>query len=189
MKGTSHAIIGITLSAVIAKQLGQPYGISEAAIAGIASLLPDIDEDSSTINKYVPLSYKKFIYGATGLYMAYYMYKTRSLALIIPALISILIYITGHRGFTHSIIAAALFSITFIKTPAYIYPYIIGYGLHLLCDMFNTKGLPLLYPMQKRFKYPIQFTVNSLAGKLIELGIVVLSVSLYWNIVGITIFG
>lgn len=185
MKGTSHAIIGITLSAVIAKQLGQPYGISEAAIAGIASLLPDIDEDSSTINKYVPLSYKKFIYGAMGLYMAYYMYKTRSIALLIPAIISLLIYLSGHRGYTHSILSMAIFIIAFIKTPNYILPFAVGYSLHLLCDMINAKGIRLMYPLKTTYKLPLNTAMNSITGQLIETGIVIASIYVYIKIYNI----
>ena len=182
MRGTSHVIIGVTLTGAILNLTDYNYGIAEAAIAGIGSLLPDIDEDSSTINKYIPFSFRKFIYVILGGYLLYQIYKTKNFTLLIPAIVSLLIYFSGHRGFTHSIAAAVIFTIAFMKTPTYIYPFIIGYGLHLICDMLNEKGIALLYPIKKMFKSPIHFTMNSLLGRTIELAAVMLSIGAYWTV-------
>lgn len=53
-----------------------------------------------------------------------------------------------HRGITHSLlVAAALFVIY--------KPLGLGAALHLLLDMFNPEGIPLLWPLPKNFRIPV----------------------------------
>lgn len=185
MRGTSHAIIGITLAGVIINITGQSFGIAGAAAAGLGSLLPDIDEDTSTINKYMPLHYKKLIYAVLGGYLIYQMIKTRDYTLLIPAVLSLLIYFSKHRGFTHSLLAAVILSLSYRSNLTYLYPFITGYVLHLICDMMNEKGIKLLYPMKKMFKFPIHFTMDSMPGIALEFGLVVVSSYMYFNQIGL----
>ena len=50
-----------------------------------------------------------------------------------------------------------------------IYYFMIGYGMHLLCDMATSKGVPLLYPFRnKKVKFPITYKTNSKLGTTIE---------------------
>jgi len=49
-------------------------------------------------------------------------------------------------------------------------PFVTGYLPHLIFDMVNTKGIPLIYPLKKRFKFPLNFSTDSTIGKTIELG-------------------
>ena len=54
-----------------------------------------------------------------------------------------------------------------------IVPFVIGYGTHLLGDMFTNRGVPLLFPFKKKkFKMPLTFAVGSWWGTLIEGGII-----------------
>ena len=185
MRGTSHAIIGITLAGVIINITGQSFGIAGAAAAGLGSLLPDIDEDTSTINKHIPFSYKKMIYAVLGGYMAYQAYIERNISLLIPAALLIVIFLSGHRGFTHSLLAAVILSLSYRSNLTYLYPFITGYVLHLICDMMNEKGIKLLYPMKKMFKFPIHFTMDSMPGIALEFGLVVVSSYMYFNQIGL----
>lgn len=185
MKGVSHAIIGVSLSAVILNELGQPYGLTSAVVAGLGSLFPDIDEETSLINKYIPFKFKKLIYAILGGYFIYQLFTEKDIAFLIPAILSLFIFISGHRGFTHSIMAAVIFSISFVATPSLFYSFIIGYGLHLICDMLNEKGIALLYPMKKMIKFPMRFPMNSIPGMVLEIGIVIFSSYLYCQQIGI----
>ena len=179
MKGTTHLIVGIAAASAVSKYTGNDFGVTEMIIAGIGSLLLDIDDDSSTINKYIPFSYKKLIYGIMGLYLLYYSHTTKSMILLLPAVLSMLIYLSGHRGFTHSIAACVLFSLIFYKTQSYLIIFLLCEILHLICDMFNTKGLRLLYPSSKRYRMPMHASMNSLVGRLMEMGITAIAILIY----------
>ncbi|UNH31969.1 metal-dependent hydrolase [Moellerella wisconsensis] len=69
----------------------------------------------------------------------------------------------GHRGFTHSFIAWGLL-ILFCYTgiPAeWVLPndllqaFLLGYFSHLIADMLTPAGVPLLWPLPRRFRLPI----------------------------------
>lgn len=50
-----------------------------------------------------------------------------------------------------------------------IYYFMIGYGLHLLCDMGTNRGIPLFYPFKtKNVRLPFTFKTNSKVGNTIE---------------------
>lgn len=64
-----------------------------------------------------------------------------------------------HRGLTHSLIPLAglymLYQGGFY--PLMIQAILLGYGLHLLADMLTIKGIQLLYPLPKRFRFLPKF--------------------------------
>lgn len=72
-----------------------------------------------------------------------------------------------HRQFTHSllsIIAIYLFGNQYF--PGLIIPFLIGYGGHLILDMLTPSGVPLLWPIGKRFRLPVTST-GSFVDKII----------------------
>jgi len=79
----------------------------------------------------------------------------------------------------------AIFTAAAITTPSYIYPFAIGYGLHLICDMLNDKGITLLYPIKKKIRLPLHFPMTSLTGMALEYGMVVISAYLYIHNIGV----
>ena len=169
MTGKTHLMIGTTLAYMACAKSNINFSIAAAAYAAVGSLLPDIDEKHSTINQYIPMNLGKLIYGIVGIALAYHIYETGNIAYVLPSALLILIYFSGHRGFTHSITACILFSMAFIEGRNTLIPFVAGYLAHLIFDMFNTKGILLIYPLKKRFKFPLNFSTDSVLGKTFEL--------------------
>lgn len=124
MKGSTHLTIGIASGLGLSVILGAD--VSAAAIitacAAVGSLLPDIDHPKSTI------SYKAGLARAPLFWLS-------------------------HRGITHSalILLALVFfgqSINLTLTQAVS----VGYSSHILADMLTRAGVPLLWPIQTRFR-------------------------------------
>ena len=176
VKGVSHVIIGASLTFAAFQQHHISYGAIPLAASLVGSVLPDIDEDDSTINSFVPLHYKKLIYLISSCLMLYHAYKTRDIKLLLPAIVILLIYISSHRGFTHSILAVIIFSSPVVEYRHIFAAFTVSYAAHLLCDMVNVKGLQLLWPMSARFRLPIHFSMKSTVGRLIEASAVLVSV-------------
>ena len=130
MVKTTHIMGGVAFALAI--PLITP--INEAAplvaltlSAGVAALLPDIDKKNTAIsNKHKLVSF------------VFRLFCT-------------------HRGFTHSLLALFLFAgITLpLSTLPYIGRYIymglvLGYFSHLILDMLNPDGVPVLFPLKYR---------------------------------------
>lgn len=105
----------------------------------IGAILPDIDKKNTSVSHKAP-----FISFITRLF-------------------------TTHRGFTHSLLALAIFgSILYPVTQfgnlvRYLYyGLIIGYLSHLILDMLNPEGIPLFFPI----KFKISFAKIRTGGKM-----------------------
>lgn len=103
--------------------------VGYSIIASVGALLPDIDQPTSKIGNKVPGSF-------------------------------IIKLIFGHRGFFHSLLASVLL---FLVLSTFVAEYIVilivtGYLSHLVLDAFTPAGVPLLYPLQKRFSIPLAVT-------------------------------
>ena len=61
-------------------------------------------------------------------------------------------FFSDHRTFTHSLVAAILFTVgvKFISESLWKY-FFVGYLSHLVLDLLNKKGLQLFYPWDARF--------------------------------------
>lgn len=162
-------IIGTSVAYAVCTSLGRSMDLKTAGVALVASILADADEDSSKINQMIPFHYKKLIYAILAGTLFYYAYKNKEYSYIIPAVVALLIYISGHRGFTHSITAAVIFALPLIKYNTMFIAFLTAYIMHLVCDMVNTKGIPILWPVPIRVKYPVTFTEEGIVGQLIEL--------------------
>ncbi|MCF6094319.1 metal-dependent hydrolase [Microaerobacter geothermalis] len=115
MTGPTHLVVAITVT-VYAGQTSP----SALIVAGISSLLPDIDVKSSLIGRTVP---------------------------VLPRIIENTV---GHRTLTHSIWMVLLLSIgIYWLYPFLFMPFIIGYVSHLVLDIL-TGGVFLFYPYRKR---------------------------------------
>ena len=59
--------------------------------------------------------------------------------------------LSGHRGFTHSLLALLLFSgsVWMIHRPLVV-PFAAAYGSHLLLDLLNHRGIRLFFPLRRR---------------------------------------
>lgn len=100
-----------------------------AAVAGFASLLPDLDSPKSKLGR-----------------------KIAPVSALIDAAV-------GHRGAMHSLVgaaftsAASLFALEALDlSPLLVFAVGAGYVSHLLLDALNPEGVPLLWPWKKRFR-------------------------------------
>ncbi|MBM7555959.1 metal-dependent hydrolase [Halanaerobacter jeridensis] len=73
-----------------------------------------------------------------------------------------------HRGLTHSLVGIVLFNLLSKQLVTHNWIEIttwwglnIGYISHIVADMMNVQGLPLLFPNDKRFKFHSNITTNS----------------------------
>ncbi|MYM92749.1 metal-dependent hydrolase [Duganella vulcania] len=151
MKASSHMLLGTALYAGYVAMTGRPLSIVEMAVAAVASLLPDIDHPKSTFGRIVPI-------------------------ISVP-----LSAIVGHRGITHSLLAVfgmALLGATSFHSSSLAMALVIGYLSHLVGDFFTNSGIPLAWPLKRRYVIPLLKT-GSFAEYLL---MVVLCFVLFWLI-------
>lgn len=141
MNYQAHQIGGICASAMVATSVF--YGSTNHTVAYIAmgltivggaigGLIPDIDHPSSKVGRKVPLLSK------------------------------VVNSVFGHRGFTHTLLAALIFTyllfLLVVLFPdglrGYLLPFFmglsVGYLSHLLLDMLTVQGIPLLFPFTSK---------------------------------------
>ncbi|OFI07494.1 inner membrane protein YdjM [Clostridium acetireducens DSM 10703] len=181
MKGKTHVGVGIVTFITLSNKIPEKVNYLAIITVVIASLLPDIDHPKSIINKYIlPFKNKATkitLYGCIGIIFLWYnyLYSTDPIFKAI-GLVFIIIAMSSHRnGFTHSLSGMITFSFMagYIGNLCHeyylIYYFMIGYGMHLLCDMATNRGVPLFYPFKnKKIKFPITYKTDSKIGKVIE---------------------
>jgi membrane-bound metal-dependent hydrolase YbcI (DUF457 family) len=170
VRGHTHLLIGgalgIPLAAIIpagAVPAPIPPFVVSCVLGGVASLLPDIDHEYSTINTFMRrrLGSSAFAY-------------------------------QRHRGGTHSLFGAAVAGVLFglvilpidsrLALPAGVIV-ALGYLSHLLADVMSPSAMLWLWPFRRRPVRPSWIPAlahSSAGGQMIELGtIVVLALVLF----------
>jgi len=146
----THFLAGAAAGLLLAGQTDIKTVAVSAGIAGVAALLPDLDDPKSKLGKLAaPASW------------------------VVKATV-------GHRGPLHSflgVVAATLVatilnhgSIAFASTVA------VGYLSHLVMDSLNPQGVPWLWPCKKRFGLPLVQTGSLLERLVVMPGMVMLIV-------------
>lgn len=152
MLGNTHAAVGAASGLIVLGELAShsPVALVTGATLGtIGGLMPDIDLDSK---------HAKAVGFSSVLYLALQgaaRNLTSSLAMstTIAGLIALIVLVviglkSNNRGFTHSILALALFStITCLILGETWKWFAIGYASHLVIDLLNKKGESLLFPL------------------------------------------
>lgn len=181
MKGKTHAGVGIVTFLSLYNSLPEKSNYIGIIVVILASILPDIDHPKSVINKYIlPFKNKAtkiILYMCIGIILLWYDYLYTKEPIIKALGISfIIIAISSHRnGLTHSLSGMIIFSFiagyigNMYNIHYLVYYFMIGYGMHLLCDMTTNRGVPLLYPFKsKKVKFPVTYKTNSKLGTTIE---------------------
>lgn len=181
MKGKTHAGIGVVTFLSVYDILPGKFNYIGILVVIFASILPDIDHPKSVINKYIlPFRNKLtkvIFYDCLGIILLWYDYLYKGEPVIKAIGISFLIIaLSTHRnGVTHSLTGMIMFSFiigylgNMYNLHHLVYYFIIGYGMHLLCDMATNRGVPLFYPFKnKKFKMPLTYKTNSKIGCTIE---------------------
>lgn len=181
MEGKTHVGLGIFTYVFSWGKLPGKFNVIGLIIAALIALLPDIDHPKGIINQYIlPIkdkTTKMFIYiciASVILWLDYNYFKEPALQCL-----SMFLFCAGvnsHRnGISHSLAGLTIFTVIasyfgerynadFVVTAVFL-----GYGSHLIGDMFTKHGVPLLYPFSnKKYKMPLTYKVGSKDGKLIE---------------------
>ena len=142
----THVAFGLAVCLASARLGIVPGDALALGAAAVGSLLPDLDHPKSTFGRKVPF-------------------------VSIP-----LAAIAGHRGFTHSLIgvglclAAAFSAAGGLAAPPWtgiLEAGALGYLSHLIIDMGNPAGVPLLYPSRRRFRFPLTCRPGGLLESLL----------------------
>ncbi|GAA0177609.1 metal-dependent hydrolase [Clostridium sediminicola] len=180
MKGKTHVSLGTAAYVSLCGELGG-FSYLGFLIVIFASLLPDIDHPKSLFNKYIlPVRNKKTkrtVYLSFAIIILWYDLISGGKPILRVIVIGlILIAFSTHRnGLTHSLFSMIVFTILagyieFVFNFDNIVEYIsIGYGMHLIGDMFTISGVPLFYPVvKKKIKFPLTIKMNTKVGDFIE---------------------
>ncbi|APM40912.1 metal-dependent hydrolase [Clostridium kluyveri] len=181
MKGKTHAGVGVVTFLSVYDILPGKFNYIGIFVVIFASILPDIDHPKSIINKYIlPFRNKltKIVfYSCLGTILLWYdyLYKGEPVIKAIGISFFIIALSTHRNGLTHSLTGMIMFSFiigylgNMYNLHYLVYYFIIGYGMHLLCDMITDRGVPLFYPFKnKKFKMPLTYKTNSKIGCTIE---------------------
>jgi inner membrane protein len=171
MTGKTHIAIGIAAALTIS--YGQPLENQSVIVlvSAISSLIPDLDHPKGKINQKILLVknnfYRVSFYVLVGIVFTYLYYLSKLKFLLFLGIGSFLVGISSHRGFTHSIVGF-LASTTIVSLGKLDYGldsiysgFIIGYFLHIVADLFTSKGVKLFYPLNNKISFPITFKTNS----------------------------
>lgn len=158
LKGKTHLHVGLATGvAVAAFQQGSLFTISMSVVAaGIASLLPDIDEDHSKINnwmfQYITKKHRSFALAVMGvLVIIAYFYFHLPFWTLLSGIFAAGVAYAPHRSVTHSLIGVAYVTwVMYLAAPFYLLPVIAGYVSHLVTDGMTVAGVPLLWPWKER---------------------------------------
>jgi len=131
----THFLAGAAAGVLLAGQADVKAAIVSAGIAGIAALLPDLDDPRSKLGR-VAAPASRLVKAAVG-----------------------------HRGPLHSLAGAAaafLLAVLLSRDTALASLVAAGYTSHLLADSLNPHGVPWLWPCRKRFGLPLVRTGSAL---------------------------
>ncbi|MEZ6255993.1 MAG: metal-dependent hydrolase [Patescibacteria group bacterium] len=173
MTGTSHLITGTALGlAFISTQHTTPMQVLGATlVCAIASLLPDIDAENSTIKVWVsgkggtPLTdaiiSKRDRNGAIGT-LLYALFGGIEFVIrqLLEQLITVVSKVVPHRGPTHYFITSfvvalciTILGLIFAHSSLYGIAFFIGYTAHILGDMCTHSGVTALKPFSANTYY------------------------------------
>lgn len=146
MMAPTHVMLGVAgyLGAAPVAPEALPLQAAPLVAAALGSLAPDIDDPKSWLGRRL-------------------FFVSAPLAAVV-----------GHRGITHSLIAAAAATagLAYYFQAGFTAPwaaaFLLGYLSHLFAD-WNTGGIPLLWPSIRRFRAPWAFQTGGLIEYLLSL--------------------
>ena len=135
--------------------------MTAVGLAGIASLLPDLDHPKS---------------------------KASNLNIITRMISAVVRSVTTHRGLTHWILTCLAFTgIVYLVWPFLAIWFFIGYASHLLLDMMTISGIKVLKPFSSQTCYLLPKFLRFRTGAWAEMGFrllcwVVAALLLAWQV-------
>ncbi|NNG67552.1 metal-dependent hydrolase [Caldanaerobacter subterraneus] len=152
MLGRTHIALGLagTTMMITINPKTAPITLTAAAIA---SLLPDIDDDNSFLNRKINFGFKPLgaVVFTALLFSLGYLKVVPFISILVLEVAILLSIFSRHRTFSHSLLGMFVYSTgIYLAYKSVFVPFVIGYGLHLIADMFTNSGIELLYPYRKR---------------------------------------
>lgn len=165
----THVAVGTTAALAVIKPDTMPLIATITISSAIASLVPDADTENGTAHKYAVSLVVCYIIAIMGVIVLDHMMEgaliskflaennTRMIKVLIGITLTVISFIIGflkHRWYTHSFVAAIVFSIgLFLIFPNYTLAlaFLIGYVSHIIIDLPNYKGCSVLWPLNKEF--------------------------------------
>ncbi|PAB56896.1 metal-dependent hydrolase [Anaeromicrobium sediminis] len=181
MNGRSHMIIGTAASLLLLPKMGYEFNLLTSTAAALGSLIPDIDHPKALINQKLLFNKNKegkiLFYCTSGGIFLYKGFESFSKSMMFLGILLILIGLSKHRTFTHSLGGVLVISyyIFFLFNEQMImdnitYATIIGVVSHLVCDFFTKEGVEMFYPLShKKYRFPFTITTGSVAESAINL--------------------
>ena len=170
MMSKTHIAMGIALSMLITHPESSETCLLSIAGGTIGGVLADIDTLRNDSPKKDALIGQVISLGiSVVVFLLDYLFKLgicRSITernkplLIVGIILYIGFWIVGflseHRTFTHTLLAAILFSLSvFLICPNLTLPFVIGYLSHLILDLFNKKQIQLFFPLKPKFCFNV----------------------------------
>ncbi len=194
MMGKTHVAVGIATAFLVLQPKTVPELITTTIGGSIGGVMADIDVKIDNSNKYAKKASMDALYGellaaglSISLLLADFFNKGSILqtiakypvSVIIGALLFIALSIIGkkseHRDRTHSLVALILFTFSVILINGTIATaFAIGYGSHLLIDLFNKRPIRLLYPLKKGFCFQLSYADRLCNEILLIIGVAVI---------------
>ncbi|QZY56374.1 metal-dependent hydrolase [Crassaminicella profunda] len=189
MNGKTHMLFGSVASLYLLPKLGYEPALTTTAAALIGSLIPDMDHPKAKINqKILPMKNrvgKVLFYCSIGGFLLY-RYGLDNRLTFALAIILILIGLSQHRSFTHSILGmGSIASIAFFVLKntlplQIILSFIIGLISHLVGDFMTIAGIELFYPLSnKKYRFILTISSGNMAETFICIFFIYLIVSFF----------
>lgn len=178
MQGKTHFRVGIATGVAVAglswEQLDFWNMTGTVIVAGIASMVPDIDEDGSLINKALfsklNRKHRSFALCAVGVLIVILaaFYQLPAWVTLIGVFAACVAYVP-HRSVTHSLIGIAYVSyVCFLASTSFSYAILAGYISHLVMDAFTVQGIPLFWPSKQKVGLK-QMGVKIKSGSIVDI--------------------
>ncbi|QXM06302.1 metal-dependent hydrolase [Crassaminicella indica] len=189
MTGKTHMLFGSVASLYLLPKLGYEPTIATTTAALIGSLIPDMDHPKAKINqKILPMKNragKVLFYCGIGGFLLY-QYGLDNRLTFALAILLIMIGLSQHRSFTHSILGiGAISSIAFFVLKntlplSMILSFTIGLISHLVGDFMTIAGIELFYPFSnKKYRFILTISSSNMAEPFICIFLIYLIVNFY----------
>jgi inner membrane protein len=158
MQGKTHLRVGLATGVAVGFVTSNDFLTLTAtvAIAAVASMLPDIDEDGSKINKWLFSSldrkWRSLALASVGVAICLFaLWADLPLWVLLTGIYCAGVAYVPHRSVTHSLVGMAyVLWVAYLAIPEYFWAVAAGYFSHLLADSFTVAGIPLLWPYTKK---------------------------------------
>lgn len=203
MTGKTHIAVGAAASLAVAGSLGAPSLLVALLGGAIGGLLPDTDVASSTGSKELRHAWAALAVLFAALLMADHLLGSNLAASFVSSFsyqqlagVAIVVAVcalgsaSGHRGFSHSVVALVVTSlgVRLLYEPLCV-PFAVGYASHLVLDLLNKRPERLLWPLRRGFCLRLCESGRLVDSALFVAGIAACGWLLLgdrWNIVPVT---